>query len=83
MPKASVNKDRNLLLWESEVRPPGNWRVPAPACKAVRPQDPGKPQLRRSVATGTDCGHHPRTHLLGENIRHGWNLVRTAAKRDS
>jgi len=71
VPEASVNKHRDLLPGEGEVRPARNPPMAAPTADAVPTEQVGDGQFGGAVPASADASHDFRALLLREDVRHG------------
>jgi len=58
MPKASINEDRDLLMWKYEVWFTEHTRISPPASDAVLPKQGNHPQFRVTVSTRANARHY-------------------------
>ena len=70
MPKTSVNKNGNLLIWKHKIRVALYGIVAPPSCDAVLLEYLYQPQFGRFVFLRLDLPHNVRSLFFIENVRH-------------
>jgi putative restriction endonuclease len=70
VPKTSVNKNRDTLLTEDEVRTAGKPRPAAPSGDLRSPEQLDESQFRAAISVRTDFGHYPRSRSRCEDVSH-------------